>query len=135
MAIYVLLSSILVPPLLNWIIYWIESLEFILNWIIVWIEFSETNMNQILNWINYRQNSNIELNQKGYRSGLTRLDSTIQPKVLELELNCLPSPNAVLVQVWTCQCRDTQRPGGRYKSFLIQTRTDQHTVVKICEWN
>ena len=38
--------------LLNWIIYWIESLEFILNWIIVWIEFSETNIE-----------SNIELNQ------------------------------------------------------------------------
>ena len=41
----------MIPWLLNWIIYWIESPQFFLNWIIVWIEFWETNIE-----------SNIELN-------------------------------------------------------------------------
>ena len=42
----------MIPWLLNWIIYWIESPQFVLNLIIVWIEFWETN----IEW-------NIELNQ------------------------------------------------------------------------
>ena len=29
---------LIIPWLLNWIIFWIESPEFILNWIILWIE-------------------------------------------------------------------------------------------------
>ena len=29
----------MIPRLLNWTIFWIESLEFIFNWILVWIEF------------------------------------------------------------------------------------------------
>ena len=41
----------MIPWLLNWIIYWIESPQLFLNWIIVWIEFWETNIE-----------SNIELN-------------------------------------------------------------------------
>ena len=38
----------MIPWLLNWIIYWIESPQFFLNWIIVWIEFWETNIESII---------------------------------------------------------------------------------------
>ena len=34
------------------------------------MNFPETTLNWILNWINFGQNSNIELNQFGYRTGL-----------------------------------------------------------------
>ena len=66
---WTLLGSFLIQPVsmipwqLIWIIFWIESPEFILNWILVWIEFwvsnTETNIElnhffgkiQTLNWI------------------------------------------------------------------------------------
>lgn len=72
------------PHLLNWIIFWIEFFWNFFNWIIFWIEFSwfffnqkifwiefcEIILNWILNWIIFWRNSNIELNQFGYRSPL-----------------------------------------------------------------
>ena len=58
----------MMPWLLNWIIFWIESAEFFLNWLIFWIEYiGQSNIESNNEWIIFWQNSNIELNQKGYR--------------------------------------------------------------------
>ena len=56
---------LMIPWLLNWIIFWIDSTEFFLNWIIFWIE-SWAKQYWIICW----QNSNIELNQIGHRPPL-----------------------------------------------------------------
>ena len=42
---------LIIPWLLNWIIFWIELPEFILNWIIFWIESPEFILNWIIFWI------------------------------------------------------------------------------------
>ena len=62
---------LIIPWLLNWIMFWIESPQFILNWIIFWIESWEKRYG-IEYWMNnfFWQNSNIELNQIGYQPPL-----------------------------------------------------------------
>ena len=74
--------------ILNWITLIYLDLNILSNWIFLklfWIEYIELNnndsyrfelnipkiiLNWILNWINFAQNSNFELNQFGYRTGL-----------------------------------------------------------------
>ena len=57
---------LMIPWLSNWIIFWIETAEFFSNWIIFWIESWVKRY-----WMNhFWQNSNIELNQIGYRTPL-----------------------------------------------------------------
>ena len=63
----------MIPCLLNWIMFWIESAEFF-NLIIFWIESSVKQYIQYIElnieWIIVWQNSNIESNQIGYRTPL-----------------------------------------------------------------
>ena len=69
---------LIIPWLLNWIIFWIELPEFILNWIIFWIESPEFILNWIIVWTEFwvsnielnHPSANIELNQIGYRPPL-----------------------------------------------------------------
>ena len=56
----------MIPWLLNWIIFWIESADFFSNWIIFWIE-SWVKQYWIEYWMNYFwRDLNIELNQISY---------------------------------------------------------------------
>ena len=62
-------------------IYWIESAEFSLSWITFW---NESWVNWIEYWMNhFWQNSNIELNQIGYRGPLVLREGLINTKVLK----------------------------------------------------
>ena len=56
----------ILPFLLVWIIFWIESQTIIVNWIIYWIESQQLIVNWIIFWIEFSLNDfelNIELNQ------------------------------------------------------------------------
>ena len=76
----------MIPWLMNWIIFWIESAEFF--WIEWYFELNlgQSNIESNIEWINFWQNSNIELNQIGYRQPLITIQSNdlidrILPKV------------------------------------------------------
>ena len=49
---YPIRPELMIPWLLNWIIFWIESADFFLNWIIFWIE-SWVKQYWIENWMNH----------------------------------------------------------------------------------
>ena len=100
LGIFPIRPVLIIPWLLNWIIFWIESPEFILNWIIFWIE---SWVKQY--WIEYWMNHFLAKFKYWIESDWVSFTTTRQ-----CTLWC--SSACTLTQVWETRPRDRKWAAG-----------------------